>query len=167
NAGDFFYAKGFFMNSKHVIWIGVVGCVLVGAYIFKMRKQSKQKGALYTIGILQTASHPALDAARQGFVDEIKSQVGDKINFVISNGQGSVSTIHTIAQQFHAKQNIDGIFAIATPAAQAMISVEKEKPICVAAVSVTPAVQELLKGNKVFGVSDMIDVRAEVEAMNT
>jgi putative ABC transport system substrate-binding protein len=153
------------MNSKHVIWIGIVGCVLVGAYIFKIRKQSKQEGVLYTIGILQTASHPALDAARQGFIDEIKKEIGDKINFVINNGQGSVSTIHTIAQQFHAKQSIDGIFSIATPATQAMISIEKEKPICVAAVSVTPTVQELLKGNNVFGISDMIDVRAEVEAM--
>lgn len=163
--GIFFTRKVFFMNSKHIIWGVLIIGALGGAYVFKMRKQSKQEGMLYTIGILQTASHPALDAARQGFMDEIKSQVGDKINFVINNGQGSVSTIHTIAQQFHAKQNIDGIFAIATPAAQAITSVEKEKPICVAAVSITPAVQELLKGHNVFGMSDMIDVRAEVEAM--
>src|SRR5436190_7684961 len=123
-------------------------------YIFKFRmgKEIKQERKLYTIGILQTASHPALDAARQGFIDEIQSQVNDKVNFVINNGQGSISTIHTIAQQFHAKQDIDGIFAIATPAVQAMVSIEKEKPICIAAVSVTPAL--FLSEKNVCGVSD-------------
>jgi len=152
-------------NNKQIVWI-VLGCLLlIGLYLFKfhINKEIKQDGKLYTVGILQTASHPALDAARQGFIDEIQAQVGDKINFVINNGQGSISTIHTIAQQFHAKQDINGVFAIATPAAQAMISIEKEKPICIAAVSVTPAL--FLSEENVCGVSDMIDVKAEITAM--
>jgi len=126
-----------------------------------------QKSALYTIGIVQTASHPALDAARDGFIDEIKEQCGEKIDFVVNNGQGSVATIHTIAQQFHAKQDIDGIFAIATPAAQAVVSVEHEKPVFVAAVSITPATQAVITADNVCGVNDMIDVRAEIDAMHT
>ncbi len=156
------------MNSKHVV-LGAISCfVVIGFYFFVLRKETdiKKEGALYTIGILQAASHPALDAARQGFMDEVRAQTGDTIAFVVHNGQGSIATIHSIAQQFHAKQDIDGIFAIATPAAQAMTSVETEKPVCVAAVSLTPALRELLKGDNVFGMSDMIDVHAEVDAMH-
>jgi len=159
--------EGFCMERKSVV-LGIMCCLaVVGIYVLLTRQHEevKKEGVVCTIGILQTASHPALEAARQGFIDKIKERAGEKIDFVVQNGQGSINTIHTIAQQFHAKQNINGIFAIATPAAQAITSIETEKPICVAAVSVTPATQELLQGNNVFGMSDMIDVRAEVEAL--
>jgi putative tryptophan/tyrosine transport system substrate-binding protein len=165
----FFYMKGFSMNNRQILFAATLVFAAIGVYMTIVRKHTTIKDggvASYTIGILQTASHPALDAAQRGFIDEIQSQVGDKINFIIQNGQGSISTSHTIAQQFHAKQDIDGIFAIATPAAQAITSIETEKPVCVAAVSINSATQELLKGDNVFGMSDMIDVRAEVDAMH-
>ncbi len=155
------------MNNKH-IFLSLLGVLaLIGLWMIGVRKKEgvSKEGVLCTIGILQAASHPALDAVRQGFIDEIKSQVGDKVNFVVNNGQGSISTIHAMAQQFHAKQEINGVFAIATPAAQAMASVEKERPICIAAVSLTPATQQFLSEKNICGTSDMIDVRAEVEAM--
>jgi putative ABC transport system substrate-binding protein len=91
--------------------------------------------------------------------------MGNNIDFIVRNGQGSISTIHAMAQQLHAKQEVDAVFAIATPAAQAMISVEKDKPIIIAAVSVTPELAENFSSSNVCGVSDMINVRAEVEAM--
>jgi len=125
----------------------------------------RKKGQLFTIGIVQTASHPALDAAREGFIAAIKDAVGDKIDCVVRNGQGSISSIHTIAQQFHAKQDIDALFAIATPAAQAAVVVEKEKPIIIAAVSLSPQLGDIFSASNVCGISDMIDVGKEVEAM--
>jgi putative ABC transport system substrate-binding protein len=156
------------MDFKRIIFAVAVAFVIIGAWIvIRKNVEGKKEGELYTIGILQTASHPALDASQQGFIDEIKSQMGDKINFVIQNGQGSISTIHAMAQQFHAKADIDGVFAIATPAVQAMASVEQEKPISIAAVSVTPAAQEFLLKKNIFGMSDAIDVKAEVEALKT
>jgi putative ABC transport system substrate-binding protein len=84
---------------------------------------------------------------------------------VVRNGQGSISSIHTIAEQFHFKQSIDAIFAIATPAAQAIISVEKEKPIIIAAVTVSSQLGINVTGQNISGVSDMINIRKEVDAM--
>ena len=137
----------------------------IGVIAFYKMAVVRKKDQLFTIGILQTASHPALDAAREGFMAAITDAVGDKINFVVHNGQGTISSIHTIAQQFHAKQDIDAIFAIATPAAQAMVSVEKEKPIIIAAVSLSPQLGSIFSVPNICGTSDMIDVRKEVEAM--
>ncbi len=156
------------MELKRV-GIIVVLFVVIGLAMVKMRQGGvlRKENHLCTIGILQTASHPALDAVREGFVAAIQEKVGDRIDFVVRNGQGSISTIYTIAQQFHAKDNIDGIFAIATPAAQAIISVEKEKPVGLAAVSVTPALRDVMSGHTLYGVSDMINVRSEVEALRT
>lgn len=142
----------------------VVG-VFVGAVLLYKTAVVRKKDQLFTIGILQTASHPALDAAREGFVAAIQESVGDKIDFVVRNGQGSISSIHTIAEQFHAKSDIDAVFAIATPAAQAMISIEKEKPVIIAAVTVSPELGISFSEPNVCGASDMIDVRKEVEAM--
>ncbi len=134
--------------------------------VLKRLKKSEHKRA-FTFGIIQTASHPALDAVREGFMDVIRENKGDIVDFIMRNGQGSISTIHTIAQQFHAKQDTDAVFAIATPAAQAIISVEKEKPIIIAAVTVTPELFDHFSAPNICGVNDMIDVRKEIEAMKT
>jgi putative ABC transport system substrate-binding protein len=153
------------MQSKHFITaILLIISITIGIALYKSTATQKSDH-LFTIGILQTASHPALDAAREGFITEIKKSVGNKIGFVLHNGQGSISNIHTIAEQFHAKKNIDAIFAIATPAAQAMISVEKEKPIIICAVTVSPQLGISFAEKNICGVSDMINVKKEIEAM--
>jgi putative ABC transport system substrate-binding protein len=136
-----------------------------GVVVVSRRMKTRTRKQMYTIGIVQTASHPALDAAREGFVAMIQEEMGNKVDFIVRNGQGSINTIHAMAQQLHAKQEVDVVFAIATPAAQAMISVEKEKPIIIAAVSVTPELADNFSASNICGVSDMINVRAEVEAM--
>lgn len=133
-----------------------------------MIKKSLTRGTTnkkWTIGILQTASHPALDAARDGFMTTLQKKLGDDIGFVVSNGQGSISSIHTIAQQFHARSDVNAIYAIATPAAQAIVSVEKEKPVIIAAVTVAPELGINFTAPNICGVSDMINVSAEIEAM--
>jgi putative ABC transport system substrate-binding protein len=154
------------MKLQHntMVMILVIG-LLIGAIVVYKTVVVRKKDYLFTIGILQTASHPALDAVREGFMTEIKDAVGDKIDCVVRNGQGSIISIHTIAEQFHAKQDIDAIFAIATPAAQAALSLEKEKPVIIAAVTVAPELGINFIESNVCGVSDMIDVRKEVEAM--
>jgi putative tryptophan/tyrosine transport system substrate-binding protein len=151
------------LKNIHIgLLIIAIGCV--GMLISRRLKNNRQKRA-YTIGILQTASHPALDAAREGFIDEFQEKMADKVDFVIRNGQGSINNMYAIAQQFHARDDIDAIFAIATPAAQAIISVEKEKPIIVAAVSVAPGLVDNFSASNICGVSDMIDVAREIQAM--
>lgn len=124
-----------------------------------------QKNTRWTVGILQTASHPALDAARDGFITTLQAQLGNDISFITRNGEGSIGALHTIAQQFHSRQDINAIYAIATPAAQAMVSVENTKPVIIAAVTVAPELGINFDAPNICGVSDMIDVRAEIEAM--
>ncbi len=143
---------------------GVLVAAFIGLFaLIRSAKQYSKKTATYTIGILQTASHPALDAARDGFMEELQGALGNEVAFVIQNAQGSVSQAHSIAQQFHANQNISGIFAIATPAAQAMSSVEKTKPIFIAAVTDPQALGLLHRDTNVCGTNDMIDVQGEID----
>lgn len=152
------------MESKQIGIVITLLLISIGIIVVsRTLKKGGQKRA-YTIGILQTASHPALDSARDGFIKAIEKKMGKEVDFVIRNGQGSINTIHAAAQQFHAKQDIDAVFAIATPAAQAMVMVEKEKPIILAAVTITPE-SDIFAADNICGVSDMIDVRKEVEAM--
>jgi putative tryptophan/tyrosine transport system substrate-binding protein len=159
------YNKGMRMELKRSALIIGFLVVIMGFVVVSRRSKMRTNKHMYTIGILQTASHPALDAAREGFMAAAQEKMGSAVDFVIRNGQGSISSIHTIAQQFHAKSDIDAIFAIATPAAQAMVAVEKEKPIIVAAVSVTSELADNFSADNICGVSDMIDVRKEVIAM--
>jgi putative tryptophan/tyrosine transport system substrate-binding protein len=150
-------------NSRTVITIGIIAALVIGFIILK--KSITHSNARINIAIIQTASHPALDAARDGFITSLQEKLGKDIGFTIRNGEGSINTLYAIAQQFHARQDIDAIYAIATPAAQAMASVETEKPIIIAAVTVSPELGINFDGDNICGVSDMINVRAEVEAM--
>lgn len=151
-------------NNRTIITIGLIALFVIGTIIFKKSLNHRHQAA-YNIAIIQTASHPALDAACDGFINSLQEKLGKDIGFTIRNGEGSINTLYAIAQQFHARQDIDAIYAIATPAAQAMASVEKEKPIIIAAVTVSPTLGIDFNQSNVCGVSDMINVRAEIDAM--
>ncbi len=151
-------------NNRTIITIILIAALVIGIIIFK-KSLNRGHQAAYNIAIIQTASHPALDAARDGFMKSLQEKLGTDIGFTIRNGEGSINTLYAIAQQFHAHQDIDAIYAIATPAAQAMASVEKEKPIIIAAVTVSPELGIGFDQSNVCGVSDMINVRAEIDAM--
>jgi len=71
----------------------------------------------FTIGISQLVEHPALDASKQGFLDELKN-LG--VNAVIDekNAQGDVANAQIIAEKF-VKDDVDLIFTIATMTSQA------------------------------------------------
>jgi putative ABC transport system substrate-binding protein len=152
-------------NNRATIIIGLIVTLVLGAIIIKKTVNRSEKNHTWTIGIIQTASHPALDAARDGFITSLQEKLGTDIGFTIRNGEGSINTLYAIAQQFHARQDIDAIYAIATPAAQAMASVENTKPIIIAAVTVAPELGISFDAPNICGVSDMINVRAEIEAM--
>src|SRR5262249_48627479 len=135
------------------------------SFIAIKRFKKSNNTAAYTIGILQTASHPALDAVRDGFIEELKQKLGNSVAFVIQNAQGTVASAHTIAQQFHANTQYDAFFDIATPAAQALSAVEKEKPIIIAAVTDPYALGLVHPTSNVCGVTDMIDIKAEIDML--
>ena len=114
-------------NNRSLAAFSIIAIITLGILLIKKPFKSHKSNKGWTVGIVQTASHPALNAARDGFIETLQKQFGDEIDFVIRNGEGSISTIYAIAQQLHAREDIDAIYAIATPAAQAAASSRKRK----------------------------------------
>jgi putative ABC transport system substrate-binding protein len=135
----------------------ILGALLVGILILQKMGTSQEM----KIGILQTVSHPSLDAARDGFLAGVEAK---NISVVIQNAEGSLSQARSIAQSFHADPSIQAIFAIATPAAQTLIAIEKKKPVFFAAVT-DPEKAGIIQKNS-CGATDLIDVAEVVELTN-
>lgn len=90
---------------------------------------SAADGDKYTIGICQLVQHEALDAATQGFKDEITKELGeDAVTFDEQNAQGDSNTCSTIINSF-VSNNVDLILANATPALQAAAAGTSDIPI--------------------------------------
>ncbi|MBA2306513.1 ABC transporter substrate-binding protein [Candidatus Dependentiae bacterium] len=143
----------------------VIGGFLGLMMVLKQRSSGGAAKTRWTIGILQTATHPALDDAKKGFMDVLQEKMGADVSFVVRNGEGSSTQMHAIAEHFRARPEIDAVYAIATPAVQAMTSVEKVKPIIIAAVTDPQQLGILTPTTNVCGTSDMIDVEQEIESM--
>lgn len=84
--------------------------------------------AKYTIGICQLATHPALDAATQGFMDAIKDKLGSQVKFDLQIASGDSGVCSTIVNSFVAK-NVDLMMANATPALQASANATTTIPV--------------------------------------
>ncbi len=100
-------------------------------------EETTTKTEIIKIGITQIVEHPALDAARNGFIDALKSKNfkdGKNIELDYQNAQGDIPTAQTIAKNFQDNKK-DLILAIATPTAQAAYNVTKEIPILITAVT--------------------------------
>jgi len=74
---------------------------------------------VYNVGIVQLVQHVALDAAAQGFQDELVAQFGEgNVKFDYQNAAGDSATCNSIVSGF-VTENVDLMLAIATPALQA------------------------------------------------
>lgn len=119
------------------------------------------------IGVLQLVEHPALDAARQGFIDRL-SELGYEAEFDIQSAQNEMSIAVTIAQKFKSDRK-DLVLAIATPAAQAAVNVIDDIPILITAVT-DPVAAQLVDsierpGGNLTGTSDLTPVRTQLELL--
>ncbi len=151
------YAK---VTQIFVVLAGVLG----GMIWWQRSKHSPSK--VYTIGILQTASHPALDAAREGFVSYLKEALPNQIEFITKNVQGDVAQAYSVAKSFNQSPAINGLFAIATLTAQAAVQTQTDKPIAIAAVT-DPVEHGIWKpGGLVCGASDRVDIYKQIELMH-
>lgn len=126
---------------------------------------SSGEGKKIKVGILQYVEHPALDEARIGFEEELKT-LGVDAEIDYKNAQGDIPTARTIAEKF-ASDKVDLIYAIATPAAQAAAGATKDIPVLFSAV--TDAVSAKLvesnekPGGNVTGTSDAADLDAQLK----
>lgn len=126
---------------------------------------------VFKIGISQFVEHPALDAARQGFIDGLKEagfEEGKNIEIILENAQADFPTTQTIANDL-VSQNVDLILAIATPSAQSAANATKDIPILITAVT-DPVAAGLAKslekpGTNVTGTTDMNPVKEQIELL--
>ncbi len=82
----------------------------------------------FKVGICQLVQHDALDAATEGFMDALKEEFGDSVEFDLQNAQGEPNTCSTIINSF-VSNDVDLILANATPALQAAQAGTNEIPI--------------------------------------
>ena len=102
-------------------------------------------GKTYKIGIIQLTQHAALDKTNEGFVAALKD-AGLDCEIDQQNASGDQSACQTIAETLVNNGN-DLIFAIATPAAQAVAGVTETIPILCSAVT-DPAASGLVESNE-------------------
>ena len=138
--------------------------VLVAAAAILLLRGKKQP----TLGILQYVQHPALDAAREGFLKALADEgyvAGKNIRIDYQNGQGSQDTCSSIADKFIADK-VDLVLGIATPSVLAMAG--KTETIPILGTAVTDYVEAKLvqsneaPGYNVSGTTDMNPVEAQI-----
>lgn len=124
---------------------------------------------MVNIGISQIASHPALDLAREGFIEALNSKgfkEGENLNLEIQNAEGDIATSQMISSSFISNSK-DLIFAIGTPAAQSAFNSTQDIPIITTAV--TDAVEAGLvkskekSGTNVAGTSDAVPIDKQLK----
>jgi putative ABC transport system substrate-binding protein len=120
------------------------------------------------IGIVQLVDHPALDAARDGFLLALTQNGlvdGENITIDYRNAQNNQDILSSISDHFVAEQ-VDLVLAIATPAAQAIAGKTEEIPILATAITdfvVAGLAQSNEKpGWNVSGTTDMNPVEDQI-----
>ena len=124
---------------------------------------------VFKVGILQLMEHPSLNTIRESIIEGLADEGytdGENLEIDYKNGQNDMTNMKTIAQAFVADK-CDVIVAIATPAAQAVLSETTKIPIIFAAVT-DPVDAELVDslenpGGNVSGTSDEVSAEAIME----
>ena len=147
----------------------VCGLMAVGLALTGCGSQSSTKDkADVKIGVIQYMQHDALDASYKGFKDTLVKAGYKASNITLKNASGENSNCETIAESLVNDGN-DLIYAIATPAAQAVVKKTKDIPVVVSAVT-DPAGSKLVKSNKkpggnVTGASDLTPVKEQIKLL--
>lgn len=157
------------MNSfKRFAFATLTGCLSILSGCSSQTNTSGDDGL--TIGIIQYAQHPALDDARDGFIDTLNANGYDDSTITISeyNAQNDPSNVETIANTL-VNANVDLIYAIGTPAAQGVAAKTTTIPIIISAVT-DPAASGLVETNdlpntNISGTSDASDASVLVDLL--
>jgi len=159
--------------NKRIVPILITVCVVLAVALVVVLALGigGQPAMKYKIGIAQLGTHDALDAAREGFIDQMEEEgfvEGENVDYIIRNAAFDSSNYATIAQYF-VSADLDLIFSIATPITQACASAVEgtDIPVIFAAVTdpVTAGFAESWEepGGQVTGASDWADVGAQVK----
>ncbi|MCL2436740.1 MAG: ABC transporter substrate-binding protein [Clostridiales bacterium] len=120
---------------------------------------------VFNIGIIQLMEHPALDAAREGFMAAL-ANAGISAVYDYQNAQGDSATLSTIAQRF-VNNDADLVLAIATGSLQAMFAETDTIPIIGTAITSFERAgvvnSNAAPGYNVTGTSDMNPIEAQIK----
>jgi putative ABC transport system substrate-binding protein len=144
---------------KKIITVAILALIIMAC--------GKKDNGQIKIGISQIVEHPALDAAREGFIKALLDKGytdGENIKINYQNAQNDISIAQSIADGFVSDKS-DMILAIATPSAQAAYNATKEIPILITAVT-DPVGAGLVKSNikpetNVSGTSDATPIASQ------
>lgn len=146
---------------KKIILLFVVALVAICSV-------SCNKDEKVTVGILVTATHSALDNAKEGFIEALKANGYEDAEFVVRNPEGDATTMNTMATELVRKSDI--VLGIGTPAAVALQSARdaEEIDITVLFTAVTDPVsaglmQDVNKPTNITGTNDMNPVADQVD----
>ncbi len=135
--------------------------VLFAILVFILVGCGKKERGKIKIGITQIIEHPALDAAKEGFLEALKANgYEERMDVDVQNAQGDFGTAQNIANLF-VQDKKDIILAISTPSSQAVFNATKEIPILITAV--TDPVSAGLVGDNITGTSDAAPVDKQME----
>lgn len=121
-------------------------------------------GEVLKIGILQFTQHPALDSAREGFEAAFADR--EDVELVYQNAQASIPNIQSITNKF-IRDEVDLIFAIATPVAQGIKNINDDIPVVFTAIT-DPVEAKIVdswesSGNNFTGTSDEAPIEEQLE----
>ncbi len=143
----------------------------VGAMALSFFGCNKEKSNLIKIGVIQLVEHSALDANYKGFVDGLAEAGyidGKTIKIDYQNAQGEQANCVTIAEKLINDKD-DLIFAIATPAAQAVANLTKDIPILISSVTDPESAKLVQKneapGTNVSGTSDLTPCATQISLL--
>ncbi len=143
------------------------GAASQAAEVAKIENTENTAEKTFKIGINQFAEHPALDAVKDGFEQELKTQ-GIKVEIDWKNAQADVPNAGKISQKF-VEDKVDLILAIATISAQSAktATAESKTPVLFSAVT-DPVSAELVEtlekpNGNLSGTTDMAPVDKQLK----
>ena len=121
-----------------------------------------------TVGILLTATHSALDNAKDGFIEALEANGYEDAEFIVRNPEGDQTTMNSMATELVRKSDI--VLGIGTPAAVALQSARDAEQIDIVVLftAVTDPVSaglmsDVTKPTNITGTNDMNPVADQVD----
>lgn len=156
-----------FKKLLSTTFIGLAGLTLVAC---SNPSTSETNSDTVKIGIIQYAEHEALTASRNGFIEALSEagfKEGENLEITLQNSQGDQANLQTMVGTMAGKNNLN--FAIATPAAQALLNSDPDTPSVFTAVT-DPVEAGLVSSlekpeGSMTGSIDATDVKDQIELL--
>lgn len=123
-------------TKKLVKKVVVVLMVAVLIVVNMVSCSTKKDDGKLTIGIVQLVENGAFEDMKKGFINRLKELGYDESKIIIKekNAQGDMVNLNTICQEM-VNSKVDLVATIATPPAQAMVSLESDIPVIFISIS--------------------------------